>query len=75
MAAAVAQGRADWGVAIETVARTAGIGFLPLTEEKYDFIVPKSRLKRPAVEALIALLDNPDVQQELRDAGFLIGNR
>lgn len=73
VAAAVTQGRADWGVAIETVARTAGLGFLPLTEEKYDFMVPKSRLNRPAVQALIALLKEPAIQQELRDAGFLLG--
>ena len=30
VAAAVAQGRADWGVAIETVAERYGLGFLPL---------------------------------------------
>ena len=34
VAAAVSQGRADWGVAIETVAKQAGLGFLPLVEEK-----------------------------------------
>ena len=38
VAAAVAQGRADWGVAIETVARQYGLGFLPLQEERYDFV-------------------------------------
>ena len=43
VAAAVAQGRADWGVAIEWVARQAGLGFLPLEEEQYDFVVPKCR--------------------------------
>ena len=30
VAAAVAQGRADWGVTLETVARSAGLGFLPV---------------------------------------------
>ena len=40
VAAAVAQGRADWGVAIDTVARQYGLGFIPVQEEHYDFIVP-----------------------------------
>ena len=29
VAAAVAQGRADWGVTIEPIARAAGLGFIP----------------------------------------------
>src|SRR5262249_52990598 len=51
VAAAVAQGRADWGVAIANVARDAGLGFLPMQGEQYDFVVPKTRRDRPAVQA------------------------
>jgi putative molybdopterin biosynthesis protein len=39
VAAAVAQRRADWGVAIRPVAEALGLRFLPLTEEHYDFAV------------------------------------
>src|SRR5262249_43492606 len=35
VAAAVAQGRADWGVTLDTIAAAAGLGFLPLQEERY----------------------------------------
>ena len=45
------QGRADWGVTLDTVARSAGLGFLPVQAEQYDFIVPRSRADRPAVVA------------------------
>lgn len=72
-AAAVAQGRADWGVAIATVARDAGLGFLPLREEQFDFVVPTARLGRPAVEAFIGLLEEPEVRAELRRLGFRPG--
>ncbi len=72
IAAAVSQGRADWGVAIETVARRAGLGFLPLEEEHYDFVVPKSRLNRPAVMALKELLADPSARRELQGMGFRI---
>jgi putative molybdopterin biosynthesis protein len=70
VAAAVAQGRADWGVAIRNVAVQAGLGFLPLTEEHYDFVLPKSREQRPAVVALKRLLADHDVRQELTEIGF-----
>ena len=68
--AAVAQGRADWGVAIETVANDAGLGFIPLQEEQYDFAVPKSRWERPAVRAFRDLLSEEAIRARLRDLGF-----
>ena len=39
VAASVAQGRADWGVAIRPVAEALGLGFNPLASEDYDFAV------------------------------------
>jgi putative molybdopterin biosynthesis protein len=75
VAAAVAQGRADWGVAIDTVARQYGLGFIPLQEEQYDFIVPTARLGRPAVRAFCALLDDASVRDELSALGFRLPQR
>jgi putative molybdopterin biosynthesis protein len=65
VAAAVAQGRADWGVAITPVARDAGLGFLPLQEEHYDFAVPRSRWDRPAVRAFRDLLEQDPTRRAL----------
>ena len=70
VAAAVAQGRADWGVAIRRVADQAGLGFLPLAQEQYDFVVPQSRMQRPAVEAFRRLLHDADVQRRLAELGL-----
>ena len=42
VAAAVAQGRADWGVAIQSVAAMYGLGFLQLSPENYDFLLVES---------------------------------
>lgn len=39
VAASVAQGRADWGMAIRPVAEALGLGFLPVADEHYDFAV------------------------------------
>jgi putative molybdopterin biosynthesis protein len=70
VAVAVAQNRADWGVAIESVARQYDLGFLPLQDEHYDFAVPKARLERPAVQRFRAVLQDATVREALRTLGF-----
>jgi putative molybdopterin biosynthesis protein len=69
VAAAVAQRRADWGIAIEGVTRDPQLGFLPVTEEHYDFVVPVDRLERPAVKALRELLSEPNTREQLAHRG------
>lgn len=70
VAAAVAQGRADWGVAIATVAADLGLGFLPLQQEQYDFVVPVSGWERLAVCAFRELLQLPETREALSARGF-----
>ena len=70
VAAAVAQGRADWGVAIATVARDYGLRFLPLQAEQYDFAIPETRLARPPVRRVLELLRAPATREALRAKGF-----
>jgi putative molybdopterin biosynthesis protein len=72
VAVAITQRRADWGIAIDTVARQYGLGFIPMQEERYDFVVPKARLERPAVRAFRALLSDPGVLAELAALGFRV---
>jgi putative molybdopterin biosynthesis protein len=71
VAAAIAQGRADWGVLIESVARDAGLNFRPLRDECYDFAVPRARLDRPALRAFQRLLEaDSALWPELEAQGF-----
>jgi putative molybdopterin biosynthesis protein len=70
VAAAVAQGRADWGVAIATVAHDYGLGFIPLAEEHYDFAVPEARREREPVRRFAALLAEPATRAMLTELGF-----
>lgn len=72
VATAVAQGRADWGVAIDTVARQYGLGFIPLQAEQYDFAIPRSRWDRPAVRLFREMLSEPEIRSVLRGKGFQI---
>lgn len=70
VAVAVAQGRADWGVAISTVAQQYSLGFLPLQAEHYDFVIPKKRSQRPPVLRFKLLLRDSLVRAHLCQLGF-----
>jgi putative molybdopterin biosynthesis protein len=70
VAAAVAQKRADWGVTIAPVAHAAGLGFIPLAEEHYDFALVSARKERPAVRAFLESLASAETRQGLERAGF-----
>jgi putative molybdopterin biosynthesis protein len=72
VAAAVAQGRADWGLTLDTIARGAGLGFIPVQHEQYDFVSPAARVDRPAVTAFRALLAAPGTRLELTRLGMRI---
>jgi len=70
VAAAVAQRRADWGIAIESVARLYGLGFLPIAPEDYDFLLVESRRDRSAVAAFLAALRDENVREKIRALGM-----
>ena len=70
VAAAVAQNRADWGVAIEPVARMYGLAFLPIAPEEYDFLLLEARRDRPAVQAFFEVLRDETTRQRIRALGM-----
>jgi putative molybdopterin biosynthesis protein len=71
VATAVAQRRADWGLAIERVARQAGLAFLPVADEVFDFVIHRDRLATPPVQEWIRLLGDPVVRHELAALGLM----
>jgi putative molybdopterin biosynthesis protein len=70
VAAAIAQGRADWGLAIEPVAKLYGLGFLPVAPEHYDFLVVDARRSRPAVQAFLDVLRDETTRERIRALGM-----
>lgn len=67
VAAAVAQNRADWGICMESVAHQAGLAFVPIAQEQYDFVLPKSRLERPAVAEFRRILGLNSTRERLKE--------
>jgi molybdate-binding protein len=70
VAAAIVQHRADWGMTIAPVAHAAGLGFIPLAEEHYDFALMTARKHRPAVRAFLEALASEESRAALERAGF-----
>jgi len=70
VAAAIAQHRADWGIAIEPVAKLYGLGFLAVAPEHYDFLLVESRRERPAVQAFLEALRDPETRARISALGM-----
>ena len=70
VAAAIAQRRADWGLAIAPVARMYGLAFLPVAPEHYDFLLIEARRSRPAVQAFLEVLRDEATRARIRALGM-----
>jgi putative molybdopterin biosynthesis protein len=76
VAAAVASGRADWGLGIEAVAVAYGLGFAPLKDEEYDFLTLRDRLEREPVQAFLEVLRSTEFRTALGELpGFEYDSR
>ena len=73
VAAAIAQQRADWGVAIETVVDPKLLGFLPVCQEQFDFVVNVERQDRQAIQAFCELLQDEQIRSQLASLGLVLG--
>jgi molybdate-binding protein/transcriptional regulator with XRE-family HTH domain len=59
VAAAVAAGLADAGIASEPAALAYGLGFLPLASERFDLVIPAVHAESREVQALLRVLSSP----------------
>jgi len=72
VAASIAQNRADWGMAIRSVADNLELGFYPYQDEEYDFVIPVNAMEKPAVKAFLELIKQPSTIQTLDKMGLKI---
>lgn len=70
VALAVSMGAADVGVATRDAALAFGLHFVPLTEERYDLVVPRPALEDPRVQRLFDTLSASVFQRELACLGY-----
>ncbi len=65
VAAAVAQERVDVGVGIKTVAHFYHLGFIPVADEMYDFLIPADRVEKESVKILLETLKSKKFHKDL----------
>lgn len=63
-AAAVAAGQADVAIGIEAMARQFDLGFLPLTEERFDLLIDCHIYFTQAVQKLLTFARSPECQSK-----------
>ena len=81
MAAAIAAGEADVAIGTERISRQIeGLDFIPLLEERFDFVIKKEMMETEAVQKLLKVLRSPAFRKEVarfsgndyRDLGTVI---
>jgi putative molybdopterin biosynthesis protein len=65
----VLRGEADVGVATRSVAATLSLGFVPLTRDRFDLVVPKDRFFQPPIQALIEAIRSERFRRGLQRLG------
>jgi excisionase family DNA binding protein len=69
IAQAVRAGRIDCGIATRSVARTAGLDFLPLTWERFDLVLRQRDYFMPGPQALFDFLRQPSFRDRAAELG------
>ena len=66
MAAAVAAGEADLAIGTERISRQIeDLDFIPLLEERFDFVIKKELMETEAVQTLLKVLRSPEFRKEI----------
>jgi molybdate-binding protein/DNA-binding transcriptional regulator YhcF (GntR family) len=69
VARAVAEDRADVGLGIESAALAYGLGFIPLTTEPYDLVIPEECWSQTPIQALAQWLATEKGKQRIYNLG------
>ncbi len=69
VAAQIKSGSADAGLGILAAARIFGLDFIPVAEERYDFLILASAFETPAVQRFLAILRSPAFRDRLDRLG------
>lgn len=69
VAAAVQSGAADAGLGILAAAQALDLDFIPITREEYELCIPEQHLTHGGVQAVLALLQDPEFRREVEALG------
>jgi len=62
-------GTADVGLATRTTAQLLGLGFIPLTRERFDMLVPKDRFFTRGIQVLLGIIGSREFRERVDTLG------
>ncbi len=65
----IIRGKADCGLGVEAVARSLGLGFVPVREESYDLVVLKESMNLLQVKSLLKIICSGEFREVLSGMG------
>jgi len=69
VAIAVKSGNADAGLGILSAAQAMGLGFVPVSNESYDFLVPQEYLGDQRVQQFVEILKSNGFRKQIEKLG------
>ncbi len=69
VAVAVLSGKADAGLGIMSAARALDLDFIPVTEERYELLIPSSYLELPMIQAILTIINSQPFKQAAEQLG------
>ncbi|MHB1350463.1 MAG: molybdopterin biosynthesis protein [Desulfobulbaceae bacterium] len=69
VAVAVLSGKADAGLGVMAAARALGLDFIPVTEERYDLIIPREFLALPGIQRLLEVINTAAFKERVEKMG------
>ena len=60
---------ADAGIATRAAARLLGLDFIPLTQERFDMLIPKERFFSPAIQTLLEIVGSREFRTRVEVMG------
>ncbi|MEA2115545.1 MAG: substrate-binding domain-containing protein, partial [Thermodesulfobacteriota bacterium] len=69
VAVSVLSGKADAGLGILAAARALELDFVPVTEERYDLIIPREFLELPSIRKVLTIIETEEFKQAVEAKG------
>ncbi len=69
VAQAILEGKADVGLGIRAAAAVCGLDFIPLTQERYDLVIPEENWNAPTIQELIKIVRSSRFKETLEALG------
>jgi molybdate-binding protein len=70
VAQSIALGAADVGIATRDVAIAYDLAFVPLSEERYDLVLPQATLAEASIQRLLDMMTTASFRSELTSLGY-----